>query len=60
MAIKFKVVLAGSSDQNKEVFLIDEKELISGEKYQTDLGLDFKLEYKLIGKKDINLIRANI
>ncbi len=56
MAIKFKVVLAGSSDQNKEVFLIDEKELISGEKYQTDLGLDFKLEYKLIGKKDINLI----
>ncbi|NVM55187.1 MAG: hypothetical protein HWN66_15885 [Candidatus Helarchaeota archaeon] len=60
MTIKFKVVLVGSSEQNKEVFLLDEKDIIQGEKYQTNLGLDFKLKYEVIEekdvKKDINLV----
>lgn len=56
MTIKFKIVLVGSSDENQEVMLLEDKDLIKGETYETNLGLDFKLEYKLIEEKDINLV----
>lgn len=56
MAIKFKVILAGSSEKDNEVYLVEEKDILKGEEYQTNLGLDFKLQYKVIGEKKINLI----
>ncbi|MHA1264223.1 MAG: hypothetical protein ACTSRS_03225 [Candidatus Helarchaeota archaeon] len=56
MTIKFKVVLVGSSEKNQEVLLLEEKDLIKGKTYETKLGLDFKLEYKIIEDKDINLV----
>lgn len=56
MPIKFKVVLVGSSEQHKELLLLDEKDIKEGEKYETNLGLDFKLEYELVGEKDVNLV----
>ncbi len=56
MTIKFKVLIVGSSEENEEIMLIDEQEVMKGEKYETDLGLDFKLEYKLLGDKEINLV----
>lgn len=49
-------MLVGSSEQHKETLLLDEKEIKEGEKYQTNLGLDFKLEYKLVGEKEVNLV----
>jgi len=56
MTIKFKVIVTGSSNSDEEVFLIEEKDILKGEKYQTNLGLDFKLQYKVIGEKSVNLI----
>jgi len=56
MTIKFKVVLVGSTEQHEETLLIDERELEQGDKYETNLGLNLKLEYKLLGDKDVNLV----
>ena len=56
MPIKFKIVFVGSSEQHKEILLIDKKDIEKGETYQTKLGLDFKLEYKLLDEKDVNLV----
>ena len=56
MPIKFKVVLVGSPEQQKGLLSIDEEDIKKGEKYQTNLGLDFKLEYKLLEDKNINLV----
>ena len=56
MTIKFKVIVTGSSESDEEVYLIEEKDILKGEQYQTNLGLDFKLQYKVIGEKSVNLI----
>ncbi len=56
MTIKFKIVLVGSSEQHEETLLIDEKDLEQGETYETNLGLDLKLEYNLLGDKNVNLV----
>ncbi|MHA1276541.1 MAG: hypothetical protein ACTSQI_03195 [Candidatus Helarchaeota archaeon] len=56
MTIKFKIVVIGNSEASKELLIIEEQELERGEKYQTNLGLDFKLQYKLLDEKNVNLV----
>lgn len=56
MTIKFKVLLVGSSEQHEETLMIDEEFLKQGERYETNLGLDLKLEYNLFEDKDVNLV----
>jgi len=56
MTIKFKVIVTGSSESDEEVYIIEEKDILKGEEYQTNLGLDFKLQYKVIGDKSVNLV----
>jgi hypothetical protein len=56
MSIKFKVVIVGRPDESKDLLLVDEQDIKKGETYQTNLGLDFKLEYKLLDEKEVNLV----
>ncbi|HUY01080.1 MAG TPA: ADP-ribosylation factor-like protein [Candidatus Deferrimicrobium sp.] len=56
MTIKFKIVVIGGAEEKQEILLLDEKNLKEGENYETEIGLDFKLKYKIIEETDVNLV----
>jgi GTPase SAR1 family protein len=56
LTIKFKVVVIGESEEEHEILLLDEKNLTKGENYETEIGLDLKLKYKVMEETDVNLV----